>query len=470
MPSRPTVRAIAILLFAICAAGAPAARAATTVDVTVGPGNSFSPKNVTIQAGDSVRWTSAGGTHNVVADNGSFVSGDPGSGWTFTHTFSAAGTFAYFCELHGAPGGLGMSGSVAVQGGASAPGALRFALASSAISEAGGAATISVQRVGGDDGAVSVAYATANGSAQAGNDYTAAAGTLQWADNDDNPKTFQVPILDDGSDEANETVQLSLSNPGGGATLGSPSAATLTIQDNDTSAGSPGTLRLASATYSATEGGANATLSVVRDGGTDGAVSVGWSTADGGALAGSDYVASSGTASFGAGDGAAKTIEVPILDDGAEEAPESFTVALAGPAGGAALGSPSSATVTIGDDDFPTVCVEDEHTLCLNNDRFRVRTTWTDFAGGSGQAFALPYTADSGFFYFFDAANLEILVKVLNACNPFQRYWVYFAVASNVEYRVEVVDTQAGQVKSYFNPAGTYAPATGDNDAFATCP
>lgn len=460
--------------FLLCALAllAPLGARAATVDVTVGPGNSFSPKSVTVQAGDSVRWTSAGGTHNVVADDGTFSSGAPGSGWTFTRTFASAGSFAYYCELHGAPGGLGMSGTVTVQAGGGTPGALRFAVASSSISEAGGAATISVQRVDGDDGAVTVAYATANGSAQAGSDYTAASGTLSWGDNDDNPKTFQVPITDDATDEANETVQLTLSNPGGGATLGSPSAATLTIQDNDDAGGggSPGTLRLASASYSAAEGGGNATLSVVRAGGSDGAVSVGWATADGSASAGSDYVASSGTASFGSGDSAAKSIEVPILDDGSEEAPETFTVALSGPAGGAALGSPSSATVTVTDDDFPTVCVEDEHTLCLNQGRFRVRTTWTDFAGASGQAFALPYTADSGFFYFFDAANLEILIKVLNACNPFERYWVYFAVASNVEYRVEVVDTQAGAVKTYFNPAGTYAPATGDNDAFATCP
>lgn len=457
------VAALSILL----AAGAARAM---VFDVTVGPGTTFSPKNLTIQAGDSVHWVSAGGTHNVRADDNSFTSGAAGSGWTFTHAFPSAGSFPYHCEVHGGPGGVGMSGTVTVQAAGGTPGALRFAVASSSISEAGGAATISVQRVGGDNGAVSVGYATANGSAQAGSDYTATSGTLNWADNDDTAKSFQVQVTDDPNDEANETVQLALSNPTGGATLGSPAAATLTIQDNDAPSGSPGTLRLSSASYSATEGGGNATLSVVRDGGTTGAVSVAFATADGGALAGADYLAASGTVNFGAGDNAAKTIEVPLIDDGVEEAPESFTVALSTPGGGAALGAPSSATVTVGDDDFPTVCVEDDHTLCLNNNRFRVRTTWTDFQGTSGQAFALPYTADSGFFYFFDQANLEMLIKVLNACNPFERYWVYFAVASNVEYRVEVVDTGAGQVKTYFNPAGTYAPATGDNDAFATCP
>lgn len=471
MLSRRSSRLLPAVLLAALAAGAPAAHAAVTHDVTVGPGNSFNPANVTIQAGDSVRWTSAGGTHNVEADDGSFTSGAPSSGWVFTHTFASAGSFRYFCSLHGGPGGAGMSGMVTVQAaGGGSPGALRFAVASSSVGEGAGAATISVQRVNGDDGAVSVQYATANGSAQAGSDYTAASGTLNWADNDDDPKSFQVPITNDTTDEANETVQLSLSTPGGGATLGSPAAATLTIQDNDDPTGSPGTLRLSGATLSVAEGAGTATLSVVREGGTTGAVSVDYATANGGALAGSDYVAASGTINFGAGDGAAKTIDVALVDDGVEEAPESFTVALSGVDGGAALGNPSSATVTIGDDDFPTVCVEDQHTLCLNNDRFRVRTTWTDFEGHTGQAFALPYTADSGFFYFFDAANLEILIKVLNACNPFERYWVYFAVASNVEYRVEVVDVHAGQVKTYFNPAGNYAPATGDNDAFATCP
>lgn len=468
MPARRLAPSLVLL-----AALAGAAHAVTH-DVTVGPGTSFSPAQLAIQAGDTVRWTNAGGIHNVVADGGAFSSGAASSGgWVFSHTFPAAGEFPYHCEVHGAPGGLGMAGSVTVQGGGGGgtPGSLRFSNASYSVSEGAASATIQVQRVGGDDGAVSVGYSTANGSAQAGSDYSAVSGTLNWADNDDDNKSFQVPILADADDEANETVQLSLSSPGGGASLGSPAAATLTIQDDDAPSGAPGNLRLTSASYSASEAAASVEVRVERVGGSAGAVSVQYTTADGSATAGADYVAQSGTVDFGDGDGATKSIDVLLLDDGVEEASESFGVTLSAPTGGAGLGSPSSATVSIADDDFPSECVADATTLCLNQGRFRVRVQWTDFQGGTGPAQALPYTADSGFFYFFGPDNLEILIKVLNACDPpFERYWVFFAVASNVAYTIEVVDTQAGAVKVYTNPAGVYAPATGDTDAFATCP
>ncbi len=467
MRIRKLVLALVLVPLAATAAGA------VTHDVTVGPGFSFSPPQLTIQVGDSVRWSNAGGLHNVVADNSSFTSGAPStSGWTFTHMFSGAGAFPYHCEVHGGPGGAGMSGTVTVAGGGGgAPGSIRFSNASYSVSEGAAAATINVQRVGGDDGAVTIQYATANGSAQAGSDYSAASGMLSWGDNDDANKSFQVAILADTEDEANETVQLTLSSPGGGASLGSPAAATLTIQDDDAPAGSPGNLRFTSASYTASESAASTQVTVERVGGTTGEVSAQYATANGGAQAGADYIAAAGTVVFGAGDGAAKAIDVALLDDGVEEPVESFTVALSSPSGGAGLGNPSVATVSITDDDFPTVCIEDATTLCLNQGRFRVRVQWTDFQDQSGAAQALPYTADSGFFYFFGPDNLEILIKVLNACvPPFDRYWVYFAVASNVEYTIEVVDTQAGAAKVYTNEAGNYAPATGDNDAFATCP
>lgn len=452
---------------------AAAAGAATTWDVTVGPGFDFSPSGLTIQVGDTVRWTNAGGIHNVQSDSGAFSSGAPASNaWTFSHVFQSAGSFPYHCSAHGAPGGIGMAGVVTVQGGGGGgtPGSLRFSSAGYAVSEAGGSATITVQRVGGDDGAVGVDYATANGSAQSGSDYVATSGTLSWPAGDDTPRNFQVQILDDSLDEANETVQLVLSNPTGGAVLGSPAAATLTILDDDEPTGAPGFLRFAAGAVSVSEGAGAANLTVVRDGGSTGAVSARVATANGTAVAGSDYVAVDQSVVFGDGDAAPKQVAVTILDDAIEEPAETFTATLSAPTGGASLGSPSTATVTIADDDVPAVCIEDAHTLCLNQDRFRVRVTWADFQGGTGQAFALPYTADSGFFYFFGPDNLEILIKVLNACVPFERYWVFFAAASNVEYHVEVADTQRGQTKVYDNPPGVYAPATGDTDAFATCP
>jgi VCBS repeat-containing protein len=112
-------------------------------------------------------------------------------------------------------------------------GSLQFSTASYSTSEGSGTATITVSRVTGSTGAVSVNYATSNGTATAGSDYTAASGTLSWADGDSAPKTFSIAVADDPAAEPAESVNLTLSAPSGGATLGSPSSAVLTIADND---------------------------------------------------------------------------------------------------------------------------------------------------------------------------------------------------------------------------------------------
>jgi hypothetical protein len=115
----------------------------------------------------------------------------------------------------------------------STPGTLQFGASAYSVGEAGGQATVTVTRAGGTSGAVGVSYATSNGTATAGADYSARSGTLSWAAGDASPKTFTVPVLNDGAVESSETVTLSLSAPTGGAALGSPAAATLTILDDD---------------------------------------------------------------------------------------------------------------------------------------------------------------------------------------------------------------------------------------------
>ena len=73
--------------------------------------------DVTISVGDSVRWDNdGGGTHNVVWDGGAFPSnGDAStSAWSHTQTFNSAGTWNYYCIIHGNEGLQGMSGTVTV--------------------------------------------------------------------------------------------------------------------------------------------------------------------------------------------------------------------------------------------------------------------------------------------------------------------------------------------------------------------
>ena len=117
-------------------------------------------------------------------------------------------------------------------------------------------------------------------------------------------------------------------------------------------------------------------------------------------------------------------------------------------------------------------CVDDATTVCLNEGRFRTEVVWRrpNDTEGDGLDSGLR-TDDAGIFYFFAPENLEILIKVLNACGPpFDSYWVFYAATTNVEFGVVVTDTLRGKVKTYFNPLGMAAAPVQDTRAFATCP
>lgn len=132
-------------------------------------------------------------------------------------------------------------------------GALAFTSTNYSVGEAAGTLTVSVSRTVTALGTASVSYATSNGTATAGADYTATSGTLNWANGDSANKTFTVTILNDSTYEGNEAFTLTLSNPTAGATIGSPSTATATIFDDDVAAdttppGVPGTPTFSSVT------------------------------------------------------------------------------------------------------------------------------------------------------------------------------------------------------------------------------
>lgn len=111
--------------------------------------------------------------------------------------------------------------------------AVQFGLSRYQVSESAGNAVITVARSGSGEGTGTVDYATSDGSAVADSDYTAASGTLTWASGDTAPKTFNVPIINDTAPEADETVNLVLSNPTGGIPLGARDTAVLVIVDDD---------------------------------------------------------------------------------------------------------------------------------------------------------------------------------------------------------------------------------------------
>ncbi len=111
-------------------------------------------------------------------------------------------------------------------------------------------------------------------------------------------------------------------------------------------------------------------------------------------------------------------------------------------------------------------CAPSSTRLCLNGGRFAVEARWKDFAGhtGAGQAVPLP-GGDTGYFWFFDEANVEVVLKVLDGSSLNGRFWVFYGALSTVEYTLTVTDTLTGVVKVYTNPSGRLA-SVADTAAF----
>jgi quinoprotein glucose dehydrogenase len=234
--------------------------------------------------------------------------------------------------------------------------------------------------------------------------------------------------------------------------------------------GSAGTVRFASAASTVAESAGAATLAVVRQGGRAGEVTVEVATVGGTGTPGADFDGAAHTLQWGDDEGGAKPVSIPIVADGLEEGDETVTLALRDPTGGLALGAPSNAALTIADDDVDP-CVADAHTLCLVDGRFRVRASFRTAKPLTGQGLASPLTEDSGYFTFFAEENVEVLVKVHDACvAPFDRYWVFAAGLTNVEVTLTVADTERDVVRRYDNPLGRAFPPIQDTSAFATCP
>jgi streptogramin lyase len=108
-------------------------------------------------------------------------------------------------------------------------------------------------------------------------------------------------------------------------------------------------------------------------------------------------------------------------------------------------------------------------TLCLGNGRFRITANWQS-PTASGQGTPVLLTGDTGYFWFFNASNVEIVVKVLDACTLNAHKWVFAGGLTNVEVTLTVTDTQTGAVKTYINPANTAFLPIQDTAAFASCP
>jgi hypothetical protein len=117
-------------------------------------------------------------------------------------------------------------------------------------------------------------------------------------------------------------------------------------------------------------------------------------------------------------------------------------------------------------------CVEDANILCLNHNRFAVVAGWQRTPSGpTMQASGAHITDETGYFWFQDPNNVELVVKVLNGCfEPFDSYWVFAAGLTNLGVSLEVTDTLTGESRIYNNPVGRPFESIQDTSALRTCP
>ena len=197
-------------------------------------------------------------------------------------------------------------------------------------------------------GAFTLDYATADATATAGSDYVAANGTATFTAGGSLTQTVSVTINGDTAPEANETFQLNLSNlvstSGTASITDAQGIGTITNDD-----AAPPRITISDvAVVEGNTGTANATFTVTRTGGT-GAFTLGFTTANGTATAGSDYETRAGLIEFSEGD-TTRTITVPINGDTLGEANETFFVNLTTATDGAIIDDGQGVGTIINDD------------------------------------------------------------------------------------------------------------------------
>ncbi len=235
--------------------------------------------------------------------------------------------------------------------GSSSAGMLLFSESLYSVDEKTDKLIVTVRRLGGSSGEVSVDYETlpdqASDAGQA--DFIAQSGTLRFADGE-TLRSFEITIVDDDLDEENETFYLNLTHPTGEALLSNQPQVPVTILDDD----GPGALSLAAVSYAVNESRDQASVSVLRTGGSEGRVTVDISLVDDTARVDSDYLLpDSERLTFASGE-IAKEVLIPLVQDEVHEGNESFNLLLSSPGGGAAITQPASTTITILDDDPDT--------------------------------------------------------------------------------------------------------------------
>lgn len=114
-------------------------------------------------------------------------------------------------------------------------------------------------------------------------------------------------------------------------------------------------------------------------------------------------------------------------------------------------------------------CVTSGQTLCLRDGRFSIAMGW-ETATDEGFGTPVQLTNESGYFWFFNSANIEVVIKVLNGCGLNSRYWVFAAGLTNVKVQIVVLDRLTDLFVAYENPLNRAFPPLQDTNALPTCP
>ncbi len=206
------------------------------------------------------------------------------------------------------------------------PGDVSFNVSSSSGAENSSVAAFTIDRVNGASGTITVDFATQDGTAVAGTDYTTTNTQVTFL-NGETLKTIFVPLINNTKDEPSRTFSAILSNPNGGAFVANIATHTFTITDDDP----PPTVSISDVSIlEGNQGSITFTFNVSLSATSGNSTSVNYSTANGTATATQDYLATSGTVNFAPNE-VLKTATVTVNGDLVPEINETFFVNLATP-------------------------------------------------------------------------------------------------------------------------------------------
>jgi hypothetical protein len=367
------------------ASNGPVAEGGTSVFTVTKTGNAFG--TLTVDYGTAGGSATSGSDFTATSGTLTFLAGETTKTFSVATTDDAinesAETFA--ANLSNPSGSATISAGSAtatINDNDTAP---SFIISDASATE-GGNLVFTVTKSGTTSNSFTVNYATANGSAVSGSDYSSSSGTLTFAPAVSS-LTVTVATINDSLAEATENLTLNLSAASGGATI-SDTQGVGTINDNDVPS-------FAIGNASVTEGG-NLVLGVTMTGQTAISFTVNYATANGTASAGSDYTAGSGTLTFAPTSTSPTTqnVTVATIDDSASEPSETVLVNLSGASGGATV-STAQGTGTIVDNDPTCAAVSFAISDASTTEGSDLSFTVTK-SGSASTTCSVDYAADDG--------------------------------------------------------------------------